>query len=240
MRKVKKLFLYFNNIRKSISQKPSWSSIKDMIRFYPSWLSYLSSNRNSVADKMPWLCFGAIDFIKQIVKKDFVVFEYGSGGSTLFWSQRVNKVISIEHDKEWYEKMATEFQKLGINNVDYKLMAAENDDEFTTKSIGNPKHYISDDIMFKGKKFESYTKQIDSFPDSYFDVIVVDGRARPSCILHAQNKLKKGGYLIIDNTERGYYTEVFSFNKPLWDVRKFYGPVPYIGHFSETSVLKKQ
>jgi predicted O-methyltransferase YrrM len=33
------------------------------------------------------------------------VFEYGCGASTLWWAAKVKEVISIEHDREWYERM---------------------------------------------------------------------------------------------------------------------------------------
>ena len=82
-------------------------------------------------------------------------------------------------------------------------------------------------------------KQIDQYPDEYFHIVVVDGRARPSCISHALKKVKKGGYLIVDNSERDYYLVPFMFKKPYWRVWKFYGPVPYIYHFSETTIIKK-
>jgi precorrin-6B methylase 2 len=225
---------------KILASNLSIRTARDIVRFFPQWWQYLKPQRNSVSDKYPWLTFGAIKFIEKIVRSDMQVFEYGSGGSTLFWSERVNKVVSIEHNKEWYEKMVNEFRKLKIDNVEYQLAEAEVDDQFSTKRIDDPKHYISDDNLFVGKNFESYVKKIDRFPDAYFDIVVVDGRARPSCILHSQKKIKSGGYLIIDNSERQYYTQSFAFSKSYWKIRKFYGPVPYIGHFSETTILKKK
>src|SRR3990167_4328675 len=43
------------------------------------------------------------------------------------------------------------------------------------------------------------------FPDEYFDLILVDGRNRKGCILHAIRTLKRGGVLMLDNAERPYY-----------------------------------
>jgi len=55
---------------------------------------------------LPWLNFAAIDFIKNFLenKKNLQVFEYGSGGSTLFFLKKGYSVVSIEHCKEWYNK----------------------------------------------------------------------------------------------------------------------------------------
>lgn len=46
---------------------------------------------------------------------------------------------------------------------------------------------------------------IKKFPDNYFDIVLVDGRSRPSCLFHSLNKVKKGGLLVLDNAEREYY-----------------------------------
>jgi hypothetical protein len=239
MNTLSKTIVYFKMSLKTFASKPSIATLKDIVRFYPAWLQYLSQERNSVQDKTPWLTFGAIQFIKKIARRDMTVFEYGSGGSTLFWAERVDRVFSIEHNREWHKRMVEEFQKLHITNVEFKLVEAEIDQQFNEKSISNPDHYISEDSLYVGKNFESYVKQIERFPDRCFDIIVIDGRARPSCILHSQKKLKENGFLIIDNSERDYYMKSFNFNKPDWDVRNFYGPVPYIRHFSQTTIIKK-
>lgn len=38
--------------------------------------------------------------------------------------------------------------------------------------------------------------------DNFFDVVLVDGRNRGNCLLNSIPKLKKGGLLILDNSER--------------------------------------
>ena len=53
----------------------------------------------------PWLGKTVIDMIKKHLNKTMNVFEWGMGNSTLFWSKYVNSVTSVEHDKEWFEKV---------------------------------------------------------------------------------------------------------------------------------------
>lgn len=53
----------------------------------------------------PWLGRTVIDVIKKHLNKTMNVFEWGMGNSTLFWSKYVNSVTSVEHDKEWFEKV---------------------------------------------------------------------------------------------------------------------------------------
>lgn len=74
--------------------------------------------------ELPWLSYCAIDILKQRVNKNMVVFEYGSGNSTIWWSKRVKKIVSVEHNEEWYTKLKDSninlpnliFEKLEDNN----------------------------------------------------------------------------------------------------------------------------
>lgn len=57
---------------------------------------------------IPWFTYPAIDFLVERLKKTMQIFEFGSGNSSLFFAARVNTVVSVEHDKIWYEKISTE------------------------------------------------------------------------------------------------------------------------------------
>lgn len=48
-----------------------------------------------------------------------MVFEYGSGNSTLFWPSRSKKLFSVEDDPRWHEKIKG---SLPPKNVDYQLI----------------------------------------------------------------------------------------------------------------------
>ena len=236
---LRKVIIYLKMSIKALVHYPSFKTFGDSVKYFNSWLRHLEEGKSSVTDNMPWLTFGAIDFLKEKLNRDMSLFEYGSGGSTLFWSAHLRQVVSIEHEPLWYEKMVDEFSKRRIQNVEYILAEAEEDKMFETKSFENPDHYVSSDLLFKGKNFRNYVKQIDLFPDQSFDIIVVDGRARPSCIHHALSKLNEKGYLVIDNSERNYYLASFTFTEPDWKVWKFYGPVPYNYNFSETTIIQR-
>lgn len=56
-------------------------------------------------EALPWVTYSFIDFIKDRLNKKQTVFEYGSGSSTLFYAQRVAKVVSVEHDENWFNKI---------------------------------------------------------------------------------------------------------------------------------------
>lgn len=71
----------------------------------------------------PWLSIGANRFLGERLQKRFTIFEYGSGNSTLYYSERVNAVISVEHDKNWYSKIESNMPK----NVTLQFQALEGD-----------------------------------------------------------------------------------------------------------------
>lgn len=69
-----------------------------------------SRKRNAAIDGMgrpiPWITYPCLTFLNDRIKNNFVVFEYGSGNSTLWWAQRAQKVISCEHDLVWYQHVS--------------------------------------------------------------------------------------------------------------------------------------
>jgi hypothetical protein len=63
--------------------------------------SPVDGNHNPI----PWVTYSFIDFIKERIGKQHLVFEFGSGNSTFFYAKYAAKVVSVEHDKGWYDKI---------------------------------------------------------------------------------------------------------------------------------------
>jgi hypothetical protein len=177
----------------------------------------------------PWLTFDAISFLKKWLQQhpQPYVFEYGSGGSTLFWLRYGCKCISIEHDKQWFETVTERINRLAVKQIDYRLIEPVRLENVSAPlDPSNPQAYATGDPNWQDYSFRNYVSQIDSYPDGSFDLILVDGRARPSCIVHSIPKVKPGGILIIDNADRDYY---FAQIRPLLAPFKqhcFYGVGP--------------
>lgn len=71
---------------------------------------------------IPWLTYPAISFLSERLNMNLLIFEYGSGNSTLFYSIFVKKVIAVEHDKYWYEKIKSrlaENSEIVLSNLDF-------------------------------------------------------------------------------------------------------------------------
>jgi tRNA A58 N-methylase Trm61 len=70
----------------------------------------------------PWLTYPALDFLSERLNQDLLIFEYGSGNSTIYYSKIVKKVIAVEHNKEWYKKIKNklpENSQIIFVNLDY-------------------------------------------------------------------------------------------------------------------------
>lgn len=52
---------------------------------------------------VPWFTFSCNDFLKERLRKDFNIFEFGSGNSTLYFASNIGKVTSLEHNETWYK-----------------------------------------------------------------------------------------------------------------------------------------
>lgn len=158
---------------------------------------------------VPWIPYVARDFLDRILTPEMCVFEWGSGGSTVYFAERVAQVVTVEHE-------CKEAQP-SLENVVALYIPPEDGELGTDRS--RPEHYYSE--AYPGKNFKRYALAIDDFEP--FDLVFVDGRARPSCLHHA--KVKPGGWLVLDNSDREYYLKHVAFGG--WEERCFFGCGPY-------------
>lgn len=205
------------------------------------WHGDINSGESTLSLGLPWMTYDAIEFLDKICNNDMRVFEWGSGGSTIFFASRCKEIFSVEHDKFWIKSLRQKLEKRNLKNVSIKEIEGEPISTFNTLNPEDPDNYISKDKKSKGLSFEGYAKSIDQFEAEYFDLVVVDGRARNSCIKRAIPHIKEGGYLIVDNSERNYYLSPFpNLNNPNeWEKREFMGPVFFQHAFGKTTIFKK-
>lgn len=188
------------------------------------------------------MCFRATDYLDSIIKSEDKVFEYGSGGSTIYFGQRAREVVSVEHDSVWYHRVREELEARMLSNVNYALVEPKELLGSSRSRISDPLAYISDDENYVGKSFEAYARAIESFPDDYFDMVVVDGRSRPSCLMHSMRKVRVGGLILLDQSERSYYlAEIPALRDPKsWSSKRFMGPQPFYLHFTEAAFFTRR
>ena len=169
------------------------------------WVSSLHKDY-FIDQKMPWFVYDAIDLLDTEDLAGKRVFEYGSGGSTLFWLKKGAHCVSVEHDPDWYQRARLVIPAKSF--IDYRLVLPEPDlpELGHKKDYADPNDFVSAEYATHAVNYEKYVRQIDEFPDGYFDIVLVDGRARPSCIKHSIRKVNLNGLLILDNSDRSYYS----------------------------------
>jgi hypothetical protein len=60
---------------------------------------------DAAGNPLPWITYPAIEFLKQLDLTNKSLFEYGCGGSTLFWSRLVRHVESVEDNEAWVREV---------------------------------------------------------------------------------------------------------------------------------------
>jgi len=123
----------------------------------------------------PWLHPGVVAYLESLLCPEWRVLEYGAGGSTLWFAERVAKVVSIEHNLEWRTKV----RELAPGNV--CLM-----DHY---SNGGPPPFEPHgyDLFFIDGDIDGNTK------------------TRGTCLETASMFVKPGGWVVLDNANRPEY-----------------------------------
>ncbi len=208
------------------------------ISFYFDWISSLKNRRGTLTDSRPWLTFRAIKWLNSYLKPEMKVFEYGTGGSTVFFAKRVKSLISVEHDENWYRFVSDLLERMQISNIIY-VLSKPTELLKLKRSVADPNSYTSGFKEYHGLDFSGYVQIIDKYPDKSFDLILIDGRARPACIKHAIKKLKKKGVVILDNADRERYNLAKMRYLSKFESKRFFGIGPYNTIPWETAIYFK-
>ena len=181
---------------------------------------------------VPWWTYGAIDAVERFITEhdgDVRVFEWGSGASTIWLARRVTRVDSVEHHRGFGEmiqaRLAGEFPNADLQIVEPVRSA--------NPVVGSHKEGHGE------LDFADYVAHIDKLAATRgpFELIVVDGRARESCVAAALPHLANGGIIVFDNTRRRRYRAAIA-SLPVSEVR-YRGLTPTLPYPDQTSVITR-
>jgi hypothetical protein len=233
---IKHIRLFYNQLLLNCT---GMSCLKN-IKYFFRWRRSLFAGATPVSDEQPWITFDAIQYLEKRARSNQRIFEFGGGGSTLFFLKRCQEVVTVEHDAEWFHLLKQLIEDKKLENWIGRLVAPEQGNLVETPSASEPDHYSSGGTN-KGVNYKKYVSYIDSYPNEYFDIVLVDGRSRPACIKHAAPKLKKGGLMVLDNADRSYYlgSAVKEILGEYSLVLSTKGASPYVDFFTQTNIWKK-
>jgi hypothetical protein len=124
-------------------------------------------------NESPWIVPAAVAFLETVMCGDWQVFEFGSGYSTVWLAERAERVTSVEDDTGWHRRVNSMLATTH-SGADVDLIDAAN-----------------------------HPRAIERFPDETFDLVVVDSSGdRIACLRSAAPKVKRGGFLLLDDSDR--------------------------------------
>ena len=138
---------------------------------------------------LPWITYPAILWLMKHIDGNMRVFEYGSGNSTLFFAGKVGQIVSVEYNSAWFKIVREKIAVNDVRNCDYSLHEPVYVGQ--SKNEGVFGNFLSAGVQYKNFSFKEYCKTITKFPDNYFDLVLVDGRARLSCLYYGMKKSRK-------------------------------------------------
>jgi hypothetical protein len=167
------------HVAKYVARKPSEA------RWLPRWFKERSASPMTL--RMPWWPFPVPEFVRDVLPEAPRVFEFGAGGSTLWLEDLGADVTAVEHDREWYELLSREVRS------PTKLVLREPSDVGEFSSEIAPGY------------FDAYLSAIDAIPCGSLDLVTIDGRCRVEAGLRSIDRLRPGGWLLLDDSWRPKY-----------------------------------
>ena len=162
-------------------------------RLIPGYLKTSLLRKSPLELQLPWWSTDAIRAVEKLVTPATTVFEYGTGGSTLFLARRTKTVKSVEDDEGWLQNTQDALDAMNLTNVTLC---------FEPYDFSNLKDFEK----------SSYLNGL----DQSHDLIVIDGQdnyhfeqslsARTICFRHAQILIEPGGAIVVDDSWR--YPEI--------------------------------
>lgn len=180
------------------------------------WLRFSLLNSKSPLELgIPWWSFKSIWKTEKILHKNIKVFEFGTGGSSIYFARRARRIECVEDEDSWATDVRQKAQSMMLTNLII---------------------YHKKFNFFKPSKFKS-SDYLQTLNDTDYDVIIVDGKeeaetVRDICFWKAENHLKKGGIIILDDSWR--YPQIFKKNRAL-RIEKMKGLGPCRLGVTETS-----
>ncbi len=233
----------FNFLAQSVRYATSTEHFRTMWSYRQRWTRLLQDGQTSMNNELAWVTLEAVDYLDQFLQPDHRVFEYGGGGSTLFFLNRVKMVATVENSPEWLKKLEEGVAaKKYLAQWDIFAVEGVRQPNNAPKNPADPADFGTRNKGEEDVSYEQYAKVIHRYPEAFFDVVLVDGRSRPACLKESLPHIRSGGWLVVDNMERSYYRAALrdDFYRDFEPVLDRYSPTPFHPDFTITAIFRKK
>ena len=168
----------------------------------------LLNGKSSFEQQLPWISYPAIHFLNGFLDRNMDVFEFGGGGSTLYFARKTKQVLTVENNEEWIKLLQKGLTDNKLHNAEV-LYRPFNRDKAET---------------FKESEFYRSLEGRGTYHVILVDGLEINGyAARPACFAEAEKHIKPGGIIIVDDSWR--YPQLHTANKAKsYRVFKGHGP----------------
>ena len=189
-------------------------SVNESYLIESGWFeSKLNNSCYFAGEFFPWITFPAIDYLNKLSFKNLTILEFGSGASTIYFSDRAKKVISFEFDSAYYSVITAATQKytnleiynfdfsLYLNSHDYKLSSEFEKFEELDICMNSDLNYLGFNAkcIFKNDLYASIKRSILGA-----DLIFIDGGPRNTELFLVAMLARDNTIILVDNSEQDY------------------------------------
>jgi hypothetical protein len=163
----------------------------------------------------PWIAPPAMRWLRRRLDSSWEALELGAGNSTVWLARRVATLISVESDANWAQRVRSEVEAAGVQGWRLERVPIEGMPAF-----------------------------VSTLPDESLDVVLVDhtdvpGAGRADSVEAAREKVRPGGMLVLDDSDRERYRPVDGLLAG-WELKRFVGmKARPVGIAVETSIYTR-
>jgi len=162
----------------------------------------------------PMMTDEEIAFLESGLRPNHRVWEWGSGGSTLWLASRVKHVTAVEHQPAFAAALISE----APSNVSVLYYPPEFPYEEGTEDDGD---------------LETFRSYVCCYTGELIDVVIIDGRSRLYCARHAAENAHFGPHpemsFYLHDADRPQYRRIWEDDEKLWG-ESWFKPVERIGN----------
>ena len=162
----------------------------------------------------PWIVPAAVGWLRRRIRGDWAVLELGAGRSTAWLARRAGRVLSFEDNEHWLAETRDRLEGMGAEGVQLRHLPVE--------------------------RFAAEVARLD---DEGFDLVIVDFLESPAAerveaVRFARPKVKPGGYLLLDDSDRPGYAGAYELLDG-WRERRFVGVKDGWPEVCETAIFRR-